>query len=334
MNNNTETSNDANTDSDLVPSRKIQFWTYLSLEIPSLACVIYLLYHLLSKKKLRQSLHNHVIIILLLLCFLVEIIDTPLYLDAYLHYGRNSFAPSSIICLIWWLLDYGAYSSLNLFLAWASLERNMLIFYHNRFFGTRRKKLVFHYLPLGIVSIYCFGFYVGAVIFPPCQNTFNYELDSCGSSPCYANIAWLSDWDTLVNQMMFILIEAALNMCLLVRTIHQRYRVQQSIRWRKHRKMTIQLLSISFLSLSISLPISFFTVVRDTIPGMGNFAPLVSLYFYFMGPFVVLLLPLICLASSPDLWPRRGLFSRGRGQGLVSPTQMATVRRLPQTLAK
>ena len=325
---------DPDINTDLVPSQKIQFWTYLSLEIPSLACVIFLLYHFLFKKKFRKALHNHVIIILLFLCLTVEILDTPLYLDAYLHDGRNSFVPSSIICLIWWLLDYGVYSSLNLFLAWASFERHILIFYHNRFFSTRRKRIIFHYLPLGMISIYSISFYTGVMIFPPCVNIFNYKAYSCGSSPCYTEIAWLSDWDTLINQMMFILIEAAFNVCLLVRTIYQRYRVQRSVHWRKHRKMTIQLLSISFLSLSISLPIALFTVIQNTIPGMENFAADMSLYFYFLGPFVVLLLPLICLASTPELWPKRWICARQRRQQSVFPTQMVTARPLSETVPK
>jgi hypothetical protein len=326
--------NNTDIDTDLVPSQKIQFWTYLSLEIPSLACIIYLLYHFLCKRRFRQGLHNHVIIILLFLCFLVEIIDNPLYLDAYLHNGRNSFIPSPIICLIWWLLDYGVYSSLNLFLAWASFERNMLIFYHNRFFSTRRKKFIFHYLPLGIISIYSIIFYISVMVFPPCENIFNYESYSCGSSPCYTEIAWISDWDTLINQMMFILIEVAFNVCLLVRTIYQRYRVQRSVHWRKHRKMTIQLLSISFLSLSISLPISLFTVIQNTIPGLAHFSEQASLYFYFMGPFVVLLLPLICLASTPDLWPKRWICIKQRRQQTVFPTQMLTARPLSEAVPK
>ena len=323
---------EADTNNNTIPSRVVQFWTYLIVEIPSLACLIYLLCQFLSNKQLRHALHNHVIIILLFLCLLVEIIDNPLYLDAFLHSGRSSFSPSSTVCLIWWLVDYGVYSSLTVFLAWASFERNMLIFYRHRCFGTRRRRLLFHYLPLAILTTYLIGFYIGVMIFPPCENIYDYELDSCGSSPCFAKISWLSDWDNLVNQMLCILLEVVFNVCLIVRTIYQRYRIRQSVHWRQHRKMTIQLLSISSLSLSITVPVALLTTIQNTLPGMNDFASVVSLYFYYLNPFVVLLLPLICLVSSPELWPKQCLAVRRRFQQPVGPTQVEPARMLPSIL--
>ena len=302
-----------------IPSRRVQFWTILSFEIPSLACTIYLLYHLLSKARLRQALHNHVIIIFLSLIFLAEVIDNPLYLDAYLHHGRNSFVSSPVICLIWWLIDYGAYGSLNVFLAWASFERHILIFHYNRFLSTRRKRILFHYLPLGIISIYLSGFYIGVMMFAPCENTFNYELEACGVTPCYEGIPWLNIWDHLVNGTLCILIEAVGSISLLARTIYRRYRVQQSVHWRKHRKMTVQLLSISTLSLGISLPQALIVTIQNTVPGMADFASQVGSYFFYLTTFIVLLLPFICLRCLPELWRQQWLCFRRRCQRTVIP---------------
>ena len=318
----------ADTTEDLTPSRKIQFWTILAFEIPSLACILYLLSHLLFKKKLRQALNNHVIIILLFLCLLAELIDNPLYLDAYLHQGRSSFVLSPTICLIWWLIDYGVYGAITLFMTWAAFERHILIFYQHRCLNTPRKRMIFHYAPLAILSIYSIGFYLGVLVFPPCENEFDYEIEACGSSPCYGQIPWLNIWDSLVNRSLFTVIEALLSVGLLVRVVYRRYRVQQSVNWGKHRKMTIQLLSISSLSLSITLPQAILTAIQQVIPGMADFAVDLGSYLFYLITFVVLFLPFICLGCFSELWPR---FQRQRRERTVAPVPMIATRWLSST---
>ena len=310
------------TGEDFIPSREIQFWTILVFEIPSLICIIYLLSHLLRKQHLRQALHNHVIIILLSLCLLVEVIDNPLFLDACLQRGRSSFVPSPAICLTWWFVDFGVYGAITVFMAWASFERHILIFYPHRCLNTRRKRIFFHYGPLTILSLYLFGFYLGVLIFPPCENEFDYEVEACGFSPCYEGIAWLNIWDYLINGSVCTLIEAFCSITLLIRTIRRRYRVQKSVHWRKHRKMAIQLLSISFLSLSITLPQAILIAIQRTMPGMADFAFELGLYLFFLSTFVVLFLPFICLGCFSELWPRLPRRTR-----TVVPIRMTEIRK-------
>ena len=81
----------------LIPSAQIQFWTYLIFEIPSIFCTIYLLFKLIFMRRLRRHLHNHVIIILLFLCFIILVIDNSLYLDGWRKGHGNSFSSSSIV---------------------------------------------------------------------------------------------------------------------------------------------------------------------------------------------------------------------------------------------
>jgi hypothetical protein len=320
-------SNDTDMYDELVPSRQIQFWTMLIIEIPSLICIIYVLYHLLFDKHLRQALHNHVIIILLFLSFIVEVVDNPLYLDAYLHNGRNSFHSCPTICLIWWFVDYGVYGAISVFLAWASFERHILIFYHNRLLGTKRKKIIFHYIPLGILSFYMTGFYIGVIVFPPCTNIFNYEFESCGMSPCYEKVPWLNIWDYWIHGIVCSLIEVVCSITLLIRVIWQRYRTHQRIQWKKHRKMTIQLLSISTLVLSINLPQYLIYAIQQVIPGMTDFGSEVASYFFYLSDFVVLLLPFVSLACLPELWLKLIPWNRQR-QRTVAPFIMnTTIRR-------
>lgn len=313
---------------ELIPSRTVQFWTILSFQIPSLACTIYLLYHLMLDKNLRKLLHNHVIIILLFLAFVVELIDNSLYLDAYRHHGKSSLASSPFICLLWLYVDYGFYGAVTVFLAWGSFERHILIFHRQQFLATKMKRIIFHYLPLGMIAIYMIGFYIGVIVFPPCENVFDYELEVCGMAPCYEEIPWLNVWDYLINGTICTLIEAVCSVSLLIRVLRKRCRVQQSLNWRKHRKMTIQLLSISTLSLSITLPQALVTVVQETIPGMKDFGSEISSYLFYLTTYVILLLPFVCLGSLPELWPKLSFLTRRR-RGVVAPFTVtaATVRK-------
>ena len=313
---------------ELVPSRTVQFWTILVFQIPSLACTIYLLCHLIFDKKLRKLLHNHVVIILLLLTFVINVIDNSLYLDAYRHQGRSSFPPSPFVCLLWIYVDYGFYGAVTVFLAWASFERHILIFHYHRFLRSKIKRILFHYLPLCLLLIYMIGFYLGILIFPPCENIFQYDLEVCGMEPCYEHVSWLNLWDYLINGTMCTLIEAICSVSLLVRVLHKRCRAHRSLRWKKHRKMTIQLLSISALSLSITLPQTLITAVQQIVPGMDDFGSDVAPYFFYLTTYVVLFLPFVALASFPELLPKLPNLRRRR-QHVVVPFTVApaTVRK-------
>ncbi|CAF0745563.1 unnamed protein product [Adineta steineri] len=289
----------------IIPSSPVQFWTFLIFQIPSLACTIFLLFHLLFDRKLRTALHNHIIIILLLLTLCIEIFDNPLYVDAYRLGGyRNSFPMTPSICLMWWLIDYGFYGAISVFLAWGSFERHILIF-HQQLLRTQKQKFFIHYLPLIIISIYIFGFYIFVIYFPPCVNTFDYTSPSCGSSPCYEDIPFLNSWDYIVNEIICTFLETIFSIGLLVRVLIQKRRIRQPISWRKHQKMAFQILSMSFLSLTIIFPQSLIFVVRQVGgENMNNFASGVDPYFFYLYTFVVFLLPFTCLSCLPEVWPK------------------------------
>ena len=60
--------------------QSIRFWFLLIVDVLSLICSAIVLYHSLSKKVLRQALHNHVIITLLIGVLTSQMIDIPIYL--------------------------------------------------------------------------------------------------------------------------------------------------------------------------------------------------------------------------------------------------------------
>ena len=325
---NSSTEIDEDTDEELetvIPSSPVQFWTFLIFQIPSVACTIFLLYHLLRHRKLREALHNHVIIILLLLTFCIEVFDDPLYIDAYRFGGYgNSFSITIPICLMWWFIDYGFYGAITVFLAWGSIERHILVFHHQQILRTKRQRFLIHYLPLILISIYLLGFYIGVIFFPPCTNTFDFSSLSCGLSPCYEEVSYLNTWDYVVNGIFCTFIETVSSIALIVRVLWQKRRARQSINWGKHRKMAFQLLSISCLSLTIIFPQSLIIVIQQ-IGGsaLSDFGAAADPYFFYLYTFVVYLLPFICLGNFPHLWKKLWIFNRRRRDMVGPMTLMA-----------
>ncbi|CAF3838701.1 unnamed protein product [Rotaria sp. Silwood1] len=288
----------------IIPSPQVQFWTYLIFQIPSLACILYLLYYLLLNRKLRIQLNNHVVIVLLVLCFIILVIDHSLYLDAWRIVHGNSFPFSSFLCLFWWYIDYGFYGAVYVFLAWASFERHILIFYRRQLLNTQRKIFYIHYFPLIIILIYLISFYIGIIFFPPCINIFYSNYLACGSYPCYQDIPWINTWDYLLNGILPNISEAFFTISLVFRVIWRRYYSFRHFNWIKYRKMIIQLLAMSTLSLSIILPQSLISLIQQIHPTMSNFGIEAEPYLFYLTGYIILFLPFVCLGSLPELWPK------------------------------
>ena len=320
----------------VIPSIIVQFWTILVLEVLSLACTLFLLYHLLLSRRLRLGMHNHIIIILLVLTLGIEIFDNPLYIDAYrLGKTRNSFTLVPSICLMWWFFDYGVYGSINVFLALGSFSRHILVFHQRQLLRTARQRFFIHYLPLIILSLYLSGFYVGVIVFPPCENTFDLESLGCGLTPCYSGVSYLNLWDFMFNGITCTFIEATCSLGLLVRVFWQKHRAHQPMNWRKHRKMAVQLLSVSCLSLSMSFPLSLINVVRQVGgPGLAYFAVELNTCIAYLSAVVILLLPFVCLAGLPELWPKVWFLNRKRQRTINNLTLLADGRQTTLVLPR
>ncbi|CAF3666484.1 unnamed protein product [Rotaria sp. Silwood1] len=62
------------TSHEIVIPRSVQFWLILIFEIPSIACSLFVLYHLVFDRQLRRALHNHVFIILLFINLITKML--------------------------------------------------------------------------------------------------------------------------------------------------------------------------------------------------------------------------------------------------------------------
>ncbi len=275
-------------------SYELQFWLLLIFGIFSLICSLFIIYQYLSNRKMRDGLHNHCILLLIIINVLLIITDVSWMLSS-LHYSGRSPSATRAFCLIWWLIDDGFYNIQTVVLAWASIERHILIF-HSKYLTTKQQKIFYHYLPPVILMVYLLCFHTNVLIFPSCDNPFDFNVLQCGSNPCYEGMNFLSIWDTVVNRVIPTLIIAIFNLALLYRIIAQKRRLQQPIQWRKHRRMAMQLISLSGVYSFLNLPmliITFIQLIQDKDPEVGFGS---QLYFFCVTYSVTLSLPfVVCL---------------------------------------
>jgi hypothetical protein len=276
---------------DIIPSA-VKFWLYLIFLIPSIICTLFVLYYLLSDRTLRRSLNNHVFIVLLFTVLFCEVTMYP-WMLYYYYYPGNTWQRSSTFCLIWSFFDWAVYMLQLLLFAWASIERHILIF-HDRWVSTRKKRIFVHYLPVIIISLYWFIFCLFAYLYPSCKNTFDTSQMICVTI-CLLNFFSYHAFDTLFNNILPTLIIVIFSVSLFLRVLWQKHRMRQPIQWRKHRKMAIQLLSISALYLFITTPwaiIMFLRICglsRDIGVSYENITTFISYYMVLLFPFVSLL---------------------------------------------
>lgn len=276
--------------------RMARFWLLLAFELPGLICTLFLLFHLLMDRALRSALHNHVVVLLLFAALITQLIDIPAYLVFIIH-GRV-WPPHPLFCQLWWFVNVGIFLMTSILMAYASIERHILVF-HDRLVSTQKRRLIFHYLPLITILLYGFIYYIVIIFFPSCEQIYDYSQAWC-SYPCYFDEKILSIYDAVVNSILSIILTSLFSITLLVRVIYQKTRLHQPVRWHKHRKMTIQLLSIVSLYLVINLPVPVLISAHllGLPPDVGVQA---QLYSYFLCYFIPLLLPYVTLGSSSEM---------------------------------
>jgi hypothetical protein len=307
-------------ESEINIPRSLRFWFLLLLDVPSIICSCFLLFHLLNNKTLRSQLTNHVIIILLIMGLIIELVDIPFHLS-FLHLGVV-YPSTPTLCMLWWFMDIGLYTGCTIIMAWGSVQRYLLIF-HDRLFLNRNKRFIFHYFPFIILLIYIPIFYIIAIIFPPCVNTYDYSLPACNDFPCYLSDPIFGIWDSVFNNIIPIMIISISSLVLVIRVYYQKRRLNQPNVWRKQRKMTVQLLCSCVLYLIPNMPLNIFVIAH--LCGLSeNVGVQIQLYFDFLCYFVILLYPFVCLSFLSELrkkmkWRRLFLPTRPQRAATVRP---------------
>jgi hypothetical protein len=279
-------------------SRTIKFIILLVLQPPALVCNCCLIYILLVDKNLRKNVHHHVILMLLFIAFLSNTIEIPRTLH-FLRVGRRK-QPSKTYCLIAQWFDYMLCAQANVLMMWASFERHLLVF-HNHLFANRRRLLFNHYLPLLFLLVYVSLFYIVTIFFHPCPTNFDFASPICGH-PCFTDDKILSLYDLLAHGWLPILFIVLLSTGLILRVLYpKRTLIRQPIKWRRYRRMILQMCLISSVYLVFIGPYALAEIINLFV-GLSDTAIYIKeVYLFYMYWLLTLFLPFVCLKSLPEV---------------------------------
>ena len=159
--------------------------------------------------------------ILLIINILLILAELPFTL-AFLYHGQ---VLDQTICPGWILVNYTLFILSIILTAWTSIERYFFI-YHAHFI--KRHRLLLHYFPIAFFIIYTPVFYVGLVLFYPCQQAYTSYSYLCGG-PCYLfqMVPCMIDWG--INVLLVLLVTSIVNIVLIICNIQQRHRMRRRI---------------------------------------------------------------------------------------------------------
>ena len=278
----------------------VRFWAFLFADIVSLIAGLFDLYYLLSDTALRRGLHNHVIIVLLCIGIFYETTNIP-----WILYNDRNCRPmvrSEIFYFFWTYINYSFYSLQVELFAWATIERHILIF-HDHWINTERRRFFIHYLPIIVIIIYYLIYFAFVHFFPFCKSTFDPFLAGGIHIPCVFHRTTLGMWDLMFHQVVPTLVIVTFSIALIIRSVLQRNRLGRSVEWKRYRKMTIQLLSISTIYIAFNGP--WVLVIFSFQYGLPESVAIVALvYTGFLYYYVIFVFPFVCCLSLPELRKR------------------------------
>ncbi|CAM2715972.1 unnamed protein product [Rotaria socialis] len=274
-----------------------QFWIYLVSNVESLLCSIFVLYYLLFDQNLRQRLHNHVVIVILIINFVTEVTDIPWIIYQYRYGVVLLFTP--FFCHTWKCIDSTTYSTTARLVAWASVERHILIF-HTNWITTKKRKILLHYLPIIAIVTYGVTLFTITHFFLSCVRPLNPNSLFCGFYSCIYNSGAYSMFEFITGGITNGFIIATFSAALLARIIRKKLRINQEVNWRKQRKMTIQLISITLLFYIFYLP-SVIASILGSFGILGVHAETLAAYGSFFSYYINFLLAAVCAGTLPHL---------------------------------
>ncbi|CAF4003340.1 unnamed protein product [Adineta steineri] len=273
-----------------------RFWMFLISNCASFICSVFVLYYLLFDKNLRRGLNSHVLIVGLIFNLFALVLDVPLVL--YHLYHGIVWIQVPIICVLWQYIDSVSYTVLPKLVAWASFERHILIFNEQRLLQSKNR-ILFHYIPIGVVAGYHILLYTTIYFIVPCHNIFDYTQTYCGYDSCVYETSF-TIYELFSNGVFSCVCIAFFNITLIVRVIYRKYRVQGHVDWHKHRKLTLQLLFVVSIFYIFYFPLVIVGVCRY-ITGIKTFGSQYYVYGSFFSYYVNFLFPFGCVGTIPKL---------------------------------
>ena len=289
-----------------VVSKNVRFWSHLVVLVPSILCSFFVLYHFLVDRNLRRALNNHVFVVIIIIGLIAELTVYPWKL--YNLRQSEIWIRPPTFCLIWEFIERNFYPIQTFLIAWATIERHILIF-NDRLMKAKRWRLALHYFPIIAVLLYGFIVYSYTFFFPPCANLYYNTYNRC-MYPCL----WLQPnfaiYELYAHAIAPPMIMMVFSLLLLIRVIRMKIRMRQPNHWRRNLKMAIQLLVNVLVNMLFILPYAIIVlipyIVRETPAVIGG-VPLFTYLVYVFGYIYahgIMFTPFVCLFTSNELRSR------------------------------
>lgn len=315
--------NDSNSEAsfaDKTVLHRVKFTVLLALQIPSILICISLFYYFITHRALLHNRCNQALQILLVVNFIQVTCDLPMVIHFY-QLGQISPATSGY-CTWWTFLEYTLNGANEFLMATISVQRHVLIF-HSPSLNDRLKRWLVHHLPLCLCLLYPIILYLVLVVFYPCDGTqWNFSANACGLANCYLiNSKILGTFDWMCNNGLPIVVIILANVVLVIRVVRQKHRHHQLVTWRKQRRMTLQLLSISCLYFFTWLPNLCIGFVQQLF--IPDFLVDIQLdYIFDLTYLISLLLPWIYVGVFPQFthWFLKNILRCTTPTNVIGPT--------------
>ncbi|UJR38533.1 hypothetical protein I4U23_031201 [Adineta vaga] len=289
---------------------QVKFAILLTLQIPSLVLSLLILIFFSIHRSILRARQNQALFVLLIINFIQVTFDLPMVIH-YNHLGRVSPATHAY-CTWWTFLEYTLNGAGEMLMATISIQRHIIVFNAGAF-KIRSFRYLFHHLPLLICIIYPIILYLIIIVFDSCDGTqWDFNANVCGLANCfmvYNKPLAAADWG--VNNGFPIIVITVANVALIIRVVRQRIRCHGSVSWRKQRKMTLQLLSISCLYIIAWFPGIIVAIIQHLV--LPTFLLEIQIeYIFYLTYMICLFIPWICLGLFPEFikWIWNGITPR------------------------
>jgi hypothetical protein len=301
----------------------VKFLILLCLQIPSILLSVLIFAFFFTHRTVLRNLQNQALLVLLVVNFVQVTCDLPMPIQ---FYRLGYISPATAAYCTWWtFFEFSLNVASEYLMGAISIQRHMLVF-QSRLLQVRWKRFLFYHFPLLFCVLYPIIFYLIVIVFYPCDGTqWDFTSNGCGFADCYLVYnKVLSMFDWLVNNGLPTVVILLANLVLVVRVVYQKRRQNRTISWRKQRRMTLQLLSISCLYLIAWLPSMIIAVIQQT-SSLSFIAQIQSDYILDLIYLVCLFVPWVCLGLLPGLltWMRNGVCLKQRARNAVAPVQTA-----------
>ncbi|CAF0752155.1 unnamed protein product [Adineta ricciae] len=262
---------------------------------PSLLCSLHIMICIACKHKLRHRT-NHVMISIIIVDFIELTYDLVAITMPYLKTGHIY---NLSLCFYWVTGNYALQGISAWLMAWASIDRYLLIFCHRLLSTFTRCDL-----PLIIIHGFVILWYVIITITHPCtENWFDGTRFLCGG-PCFNmySVTAMADWILIVLMPAMILI--IVNLLLLVRIFVQKLWLRSSfnnrrLQWRKTANLLIQLLGITIVFLITQVPLAILCLVQIFL--VPDFLIDIShIWLYYMPYFIYMTTPFAYIVTTKE----------------------------------